>query len=159
MTIDHLGGSAKIFPAYPSKRRKTALLLSLLQALPLQLRELFDQLFHLLVVLDRFPNAPFPLPRNEQLAQLSPLPSNQVETIMEFPLRAATAGFATANVSQREGTAQQTSLVNDLRQAGAASPFVSGELCTGHRGPPSLTYHRVRERVVINGQRENANLL
>jgi hypothetical protein len=36
---------------------------------------------------------------------------------MEFPLRAATTGFATTNVSQGEGAAQKPGLVNDLRQA------------------------------------------
>src|SRR6267143_1177452 len=105
----------KIFSTKQIKRRRTALLLSLLQALPLQIREFFDQLFHLLVVLDGFPDTPFPLPRHEQLAQFSPLSSNQVEAGMQFSPSAATTGLAAVDVSQGEGTAEKTSLVNDLR--------------------------------------------
>jgi len=122
----------KIFSTKQIKRRRTALLLSLLQALPLQIREFFDQLFHLLVVLNGFPDALLPLPRYKQLAQLSPLPSNQVEAGMELSPSAVTTGFATVDVSQGEGAAEKTSLVNDLRQAGAAAAFAIGELRALH---------------------------
>src|SRR5258708_39501789 len=104
------------------KRRRTALLLSLLQALPFQIRKFFDQLFHLLVVLNRFPDAPFPLPRHKQLAQLSPLPSNQVEAGMELSPSAVTTGVAAVDVSQGEGAAEETRLVNELRPGGAEAP-------------------------------------
>ncbi len=106
--IDHLAGEMEdLFRVTDPKRWRTALLLPLLQALPFQIRELFDQLFHLLVVLNRFPDAPFPLPRHKQLAQLSPLPSNQVEAGMEFSPSAVTTGFAAADVSQGEGAARR----------------------------------------------------
>jgi hypothetical protein len=91
------------------------LFLSLLQALPFQIREFFDQLFHLLVVLNRFPDAAFPFPRHKQLAQLSSLPSNQVEAGMGLSLSAVTTRFAAPDVSQGEGAAEKASLVNDLR--------------------------------------------
>jgi len=42
------------------RRRRTALLLSLSQALPLPLGEFFDQRLHLLVVLNRLADAFFP---------------------------------------------------------------------------------------------------
>jgi len=117
---------------------RTVLLLSLLQALPFQIREFLDQLFHLLVVLNRFPGAPFPFPRHKQLAQLSPLSSNQIQAGMGLSPSAVTTGFAALDVSQGEGAAEKMSLVNDLRQAGAASPFAIGKLRALHGA--SLTY-------------------
>jgi hypothetical protein len=129
----------QIFSVYRIKRRRTVLLLSLLQALPFQIREFFDQLFHLLVVLNRFPDAPFPLPRHKQLAQLSPLPSNQVEAGMGLSPSAVTTGFAALDVSEGEGAAEKTSLVNDLRQAGAAAAFAIGELRALHGASISYT--------------------
>jgi hypothetical protein len=137
--IDHLGGEVEDLFGIADQASENGLLLSLLQALPFQIREFFDQLFHLLVVLNRFPDAPFPLPRHKQLAQLSPLPSNQVEAGMELSPSAVTTGFAAVHVSQGEGAAEKTSLVNDLRQAGAASPFTIGELCAPHRASISYT--------------------
>src|SRR5258708_22745558 len=121
------------------KRRRTALLLSLLQALPFQIRKFFDQLFHLLVVLNRFPDAPCPLPRHKQLAQLSPLSSNQVQAGVELSPSAVTTGFAAPDVSQGEGAAEKTSLVNDLCQTGATSPLAIGELRALH-GASHLLY-------------------
>jgi len=92
-----------------------------------------------LVVLNRFPDAPFPFPRHEQLAQLSPLSPNQVQAGMGLSPSAVTTGFAALDVSQREGAAEKTSLVNDLRQAGAASPFAIGELRALHGASISYT--------------------
>jgi hypothetical protein len=58
---------------------------------------------------------------------------------MELPPSAVTTGFAAVNVSQGEGAAEKMSLVNDLRQAGAASPFTIGELRALH-GASHLLY-------------------
>jgi hypothetical protein len=98
------------------------------------------------VVLNRFPDAPFPFPRHKQLAQLSPLPSNQVEAGMGLSPSAVTTGFAALDVSQGEGAAEKTSLVNDLRQAGATSPLAIGELRALHGASISyiLQYTRIR---------------
>src|ERR1700681_2266404 len=92
----------KTFSAYPLRRRRTVSLLSLLQALPLQIGEFFDQPLHLLVVLDGLPHPLFPLPRHEQLPQLPPLAPNQVEAGMELAPGATTTGFAATNVTERE---------------------------------------------------------
>jgi hypothetical protein len=108
------------------------LLLSLLQALPLQIGELFDQLFHLLLVLHGLPYAFFPLPRHKHLTQFSTLPSDQVETGMELSMGAATTRFATADVSDGEGAAKKAGLVDDLRQARATSSLAIGELRARH---------------------------
>jgi hypothetical protein len=62
---------------------------------------------------------------------------------MELPPSAVTTGFAAVNVSQGEGAAEKTSLVNDLRQAGAASPFTIGELRALHGGLPSLIHYSI----------------
>jgi len=62
---------------------------------------------------------------------------------MEFPLRAATTGFATADISQGEGATEKTRLVNDLRQARAAVPFAIGELRAVHGGLPFLKYYSI----------------
>jgi hypothetical protein len=70
-----------------------------------------------LLVLNRFPDAPFSLPMHKQLAQLSPLSSNQVEAGMELSASAVTTGFAALDVSQGEGATEKTSFVNDLSQA------------------------------------------
>jgi hypothetical protein len=51
---------------------------------------------------------------------------------MELSPGAVTTGFAAVDVSQGEGAAEKTSFVNDLRQAGAASPFTIGELRALH---------------------------
>ena len=47
---------------------------------------------------------------------------------MEIPPGAATAGFAATNVSHGEGTAEKTSTVDDLCQAGTALPFAIRDL-------------------------------
>ena len=75
--------------------------------LPFQIGEFFDQPLYLLLVLDGFPYALFPLPRYEQLAQLSPLPPNQVETGVEFSPSTTTTGFTAAHVAQRKGAAEK----------------------------------------------------
>src|SRR5258708_30268705 len=51
---------------------------------------------------------------------------------MELSPSAVTTGFAAVDVWQGEGAAEKTSLVNDLRQAGAATPFTIGELRALH---------------------------
>jgi hypothetical protein len=104
------------------------LLLSLLDSLPLQIGEFFDQFFHLLVVLDGLPHALFPLPRHEHLAQLPFLPSDQVQTGMQLPLGAMATGFATANIPQREGAAQKARGADDLGQARPLPTFLGGEV-------------------------------
>src|SRR5258708_13137512 len=104
------------------KRRRTALLLSLLQALPFQIRKFFDQLFHLLVVLNRFPDTPFPLPRHKQLAQLSPLSSNQVQAGVELSPSAATTGFAPPDLSQAASSPPQPRPPNAPYQPPAPPP-------------------------------------
>lgn len=132
--VDHLGGELEdLFRIPEQASEKRLLLLSLLQALPLQIGELFDQLFHFLLVLDCLPYAFFPLPRHKHLAQFSSLPSDQVETSMELSLGAATTRFATADVSDGEGAAQKTGLVDDLGQARATSSLAIGDLRAGHR--------------------------
>jgi hypothetical protein len=100
----------------------------LLDSLPLQIGEFFDQLFHLLVILDGLPNPLFPLPRHEHLAQLPSLPSDQVQTGMQLSLGAMATGFATADIPQSEGAAQKASGVDDLRQAGPLPTFLGSEL-------------------------------
>ena len=52
---------------------------------------------------------------------------------------AVTTGFAAVDVSQGEGAAEKTSLVNELRQAGATSPLAIGELRALH-GASHLLY-------------------
>jgi hypothetical protein len=51
---------------------------------------------------------------------------------MEFSPGAVTIGFTTTDVPQGKGAAEKTSLVNELRQAGAPSPFTIGELRALH---------------------------
>jgi hypothetical protein len=58
---------------------------------------------------------------------------------MELSPSTVTTRFATLDVSQGEGAAEKTSLVNDLRQAGAASRFAIGELRALHEASISYT--------------------
>src|SRR5260370_4388081 len=110
------------------RRWRTGLLLSLPQALPLQIREFFDQLLHLLLILDGLPHAVFPLTGHEHLAQFPSLASDQIETSMQFSAGAMTAGFATTHIAHGKGAAQEASDVDDLRQTRSLLPFPSGEL-------------------------------
>jgi hypothetical protein len=59
-------------------RRRTALLLSLPQALPLPLGEFFDQGLHLLVVLNRLADALFPGLGDANLAEFSLVALDQI---------------------------------------------------------------------------------
>jgi hypothetical protein len=63
--------NSKTFSEYRMRRRRTALLLSLPQALPLPLGEFFDQRLHLLVVLNRLADAFFPSLGDTNLAGFS----------------------------------------------------------------------------------------
>jgi hypothetical protein len=116
--------------------------------LPFQIGEFFDQPLYLLLVLDGFPYALFPLPRYEQLAQLSPLPPNQVETGVEFSPSTTTTGFTAAHVAQRKGAAEKAGGVDDLCQAGAAPTFAIRELRAVHRASN-----------LVKSKNRNANLL
>jgi hypothetical protein len=58
---------------------------------------------------------------------------------MELSPSTVTTRFAALDVSQGEGAAEKTSLVNDLRQAGAASRFAIGELRALHEASISYT--------------------
>jgi hypothetical protein len=62
---------AKTFSAYRMRRRRTALLLSLPQALPLPFGEFFDQRLDLLVVLHCLADALFPSLGDANLPKLS----------------------------------------------------------------------------------------
>jgi hypothetical protein len=118
----------KILSEYRISRWRTGLFLSLLQALPLQIGEFFNQLFHLLLILDRLPHAVFPLARHEHLAQLPSLASDQIQTGMQFSSGAMTAGFATTDISDGESAAQKASGVDDLRETRSLLPFPGREL-------------------------------
>jgi hypothetical protein len=63
--------NSKTFSEYRMRRRRTALLLSLPQALPLSLGEFFDQGLHLLVALNRLADAFFPGLGDTNLAEFS----------------------------------------------------------------------------------------
>jgi hypothetical protein len=106
--------------------------------LPLQIREFFDQLFHLLMVLHRFPDALFPVTRHKQLAQLSSLPPDQIEAGMKLASGAATAWFPAANIAQGESAAEEPGGVDDLGQAGTAAPFAIRELGALHKASAIL---------------------
>src|SRR6201998_2304924 len=86
-----------------------------------------------MVILDGLSHPLFPLFRYEQLAQLSPLPPNQVETGVQLAAGTTTTRFATTHVAEREAAAEEAGGVDDLRQAGAASTVPIRELRAGHR--------------------------
>ncbi|MGB7844849.1 MAG: hypothetical protein WBL63_04480 [Candidatus Acidiferrum sp.] len=58
---------------------------------------------------------------------------------MRLSASAVATGFAAVDVSQGEGATEKTSFVNDLRQAGAASPLAIGELRALHGASISYT--------------------
>jgi hypothetical protein len=68
---------------------------------------------------------------------------------MELSPSAVTTGFAAVDVSQGEGAAEKTSFVNDLRQAGAPSPFTIGELCALH-GASHILYTIVYKNSLLS---------
>ena len=111
------------------------------------------------MILDGLPHPLFPFPRHEQLPQLSPLPSDQVQTGMELSPGAVATGFAAADIPQMEGAAQKASVVNDLRQAGAVSAFPIGELRALHGVSQHLYTIVYKNKLVVKNHNENANLL
>ncbi len=62
---------------------------------------------------------------------------------MELSPSAVTTGFAALDVSQGEGAAEKTSLVNDLRQARATSPLAIGELRALHGASSFLIHYSI----------------
>ena len=109
---------AKIFSAYPSRRRKTALLLSLLDPFPFQFRNLFDQLLHQVIVIDRLANALVPSSRDTNLAKLSVLALDQVQGFMQLAASAATIWFAALTGALRERTSEEPLASGQLRNSG-----------------------------------------
>jgi len=75
-------------------REMALVLLSLAQALPLQLRNLLQQLLSFLVIHHGQPDPRLPIGRNEDLTQLALLALNQVKRRMLFPLRTMASGLA-----------------------------------------------------------------
>ena len=70
--------SSNTFSEYRMRRRRTVLLLSLSQALPLPLGEFFDQRLHLLLILNRPADAFFPGLGDTNLAEFSLVALDQI---------------------------------------------------------------------------------
>jgi hypothetical protein len=150
--IEDSGGELKDLFRIADQASENGLLLSLLQTLPFQIRKFFDQPLHLLLVAHCFPNTSFPLPGHKQLVQFSAFTANQVQTSMGLSVSTATVGLSTAHGAHREGAAEETSLVHNLRQTRAATTLAIRELCT-LQGSLLLLYTIVYKKLfLVNGQ-------
>jgi len=107
--IDHLGGEVEdLFGIADQASENGLLLFSASSRFHSKSESSSINCFHLLVVLNRFPDAPFPLPRHKQnWRNFPPLPSNQVRgQAWSSPRAQVTTGFSAVDVSQGEGAAE-----------------------------------------------------
>jgi hypothetical protein len=109
--------SWKTFSAYPSRRRKTVLLLSLFYAFPLQFRNLYQELLQGLVINYGLANAFFHLFRHKDLTQFASLTVHEVKRGMQFSRGTPTIGLSAFSAAQRQAATKQPTARNQLRDA------------------------------------------
>jgi len=90
----------------------------LLDPFPFQLRNLFDQLLHQVIVIDRSANALLPSARDTNLAKLSLLALHQVQGLMQLAAAAATIWFAALTGALRERASEEPLACSQLRNPG-----------------------------------------
>ena len=98
-----------------------------LQAFPLELGDLLDESLHLLVIAHRLMDPVFPLLGDRKLAQLPLAALDQVEGSVEFAPSAMAVRFAAHTVTEREGSPQEPSVMDQLREPAAEVAFGAGE--------------------------------
>src|ERR1022692_4842064 len=96
---------------------------SLLQPLPFQLRDFFQQALQQLIVLDGLPNTRLPGLRDTGLARLSAVALNQIQGPMEFAFGAMAGGLAALARPLRQSSAKKPAAGNQLRNPGTDLPF------------------------------------
>jgi hypothetical protein len=103
----------KIISAQAIKRRRI-LAFPLPQTLPLQFRDFFNELLHLLITTHRLAKVFMPGFRNTDLTRFSLVLLDQIQGLVEHALSTATVGFAALARARVQGAAQE--------------PFPRGEL-------------------------------
>jgi len=127
-------------------------LLPLLNALPFQLRNIFEQLLGRLVIRDGLADPGLPIGGHVKLPRFSLLALSQVKGLVEFSLQAAAVGLATATRTQRQAATHDPAVRQKLHEAGTLLTFKGRELGFVHDA--SLIYY-IHIRFTGNCQLEN----
>jgi hypothetical protein len=126
----------KIFSEHPISRCRMVrvlLLLAFLEAFPFEFGDLFDESLHFVIIAHRLTDAVFPLLGDRKLAQLPLAALDQVEGSVEFAASAMAIGFAAGPTTNREGSAQEPGVMDELSQPGSEVAFGGGEAGPMHR--------------------------
>ena len=123
----------KILLEYPINRRRTALLLSFLDVLPLHFRKLFDQLLQFLVVGHSLPYPLFPGARDVKLTEFAAPALHEIEGDVKLPLGTTTPGLATPTAADCQGPPQEVPEMNHLSRTRAEAAFWSIHRDSAHK--------------------------
>jgi hypothetical protein len=126
--------SLKIFSAYPSRRRKTVLLLSLLYPFPFQFRNFFQELLQGLVITDCLANAFLQMFRDKDLTQFTLITVHEIKGGMQFPGGTPTVRLPALSAAQRQAATKQSTARSELRHARTEIPLGGRKLGPVQRG-------------------------
>src|SRR6266567_1792874 len=110
-------------------------------ALPFEFGDFFDEALQLLVIVHRLPDAGFPRLGDAELSRFSVVALDQIQGSVQFAVGAVAGGFATLARTNRQGSAKQPAVMNELSESGTKFSFGRREAGAVHRAAaPCLRY-------------------